>query len=288
MVQQSPHLIARFLGNQRQGQKSQAIDALSPFEHKFIHAIHSRQIYPVFQPITDSQLRLHGIEMLLRWQRQGIELPPGNFLPQIQSEYVWLMLTAFMLQEAVQCINQYPGDFYFSINIPPCIASHENINTMMETARQQLQQPQRAERLVLEFAETIDLHNQSQTLENIHQLQRQGFRILLDDCFSKNSVMFPVRAVNFSGYKLDMEIINDFQFDSHALALIKSLLYYCQLTSSYCIAEGVDSQKKFEQLKALGVDLFQGYLISVPLSHKNLPGLIQRFSSPENPRNLFR
>ena len=53
---------------------------------------------------------------------------------------------------------------------------------------------------------------------------------MLDDCFSHSSVMFPVRTARSSGYKLDMSIVNDFQRDPHALALIKSLVYYCQLT----------------------------------------------------------
>ncbi len=69
--------------------------------------------------------------------------------------------------------------------------------------------------------------------------------------------MFPVRIARFSGYKLDMSIINELHSDSHVLALIKSLVYYCQLTQSCCIAEGVDSIEKFNLLKALGVNSFQ-------------------------------
>lgn len=34
--------------------------------------------------------------------------------------------------------------------------------------------------------------------------------------------MFPVRIARFSGYKLDMSIINELHSDSHVLALIKS------------------------------------------------------------------
>jgi EAL domain-containing protein (putative c-di-GMP-specific phosphodiesterase class I) len=80
---------------------------------------------------------------------------------------------------------------------------------------------------------------------------------MLDDCFSQSSVMFPVRTMRFSAYKLDMSIVNDMQRDQHALALIRSLIFYCQLTGSRCIAEGVDMEK-FNKLKALGVDRFQG------------------------------
>lgn len=66
------------------------------------------------------------------------------------------------------------------------------------------------------------------------------------------------------------------QRDPQALALIKSLLYYCQLTGSRCIAEGVDSLDNLNKLKALGVDYFQGYLISPPVEWENIDALIRQ------------
>uniref|UniRef100_UPI0028119261 EAL domain-containing protein n=2 Tax=Klebsiella aerogenes TaxID=548 RepID=UPI0028119261 len=245
-------------------------------EREFIHAIHSRQIFLVFQPIVDERLRLQGIEILSRWRKDGVVLPPGEFLPRIHSENAWLLLTAFVLQAAVQNINRYQGEFYFSVNIPPCIAYYDNLARMMETAREQLQNPLWADQLVLEFAETVNLLQQGKAVENMNNIQKQGFRIFLDDCFSHSSVMFPVRTARFSGYKLDMSIVNDFHQDPHAQVLIKSLVYYCQQTQSHCIAEGVDSLEKFSQLKTLGVDRFQGYLISKPLTLKHLDEIIKR------------
>lgn len=286
MVEHHPHLANRFPGSQTKGQKTSAVTALSAFEREFIHAIHCRQVFPVFQPITDGRLMLQGIEMLSRWRRNGDVLLPAEFLPQIRSEYAWLLLTAFDLQEAVQNINQYPGDYYFAVNIPPVIANNSNIIRMMEAARQQLQEPQQGERLVLEFAETVDLNRHSKTGDTIARLQQQGFRIMLDDCFSRSSVLFPVRTVRFNEYKLDISIVNDLQRDPHALALIKSLIYYCQLSGSRCIAEGVDSLEKFNMLKALGIDRFQGYLISPPVTGDNLEDLIQRFSPGRYPTSI--
>lgn len=115
MVEHHPHLANRFPGCHPKGQITSVIASLSAFEREFIHAIHCRQIFPVFQPITDGKLMLQGIEVLSRWRRDGNVLFPGEFLPQIRSEYAWLLLTAFVLQEAVQNINQYPGDYYFAI-----------------------------------------------------------------------------------------------------------------------------------------------------------------------------
>ncbi len=72
-----------------------------------------------------------------------------------------LLLTAFVLQEAVQNINEYPCTFYFSVNIPSSLADSDSLLRMVEAARQQLRQPEGVARLVLEYAETIDFRHQS-------------------------------------------------------------------------------------------------------------------------------
>lgn len=274
MSEHYPQLATHFPGNSEARRNRSGSDALSAFEREFVHAIHCQQIFPVFQPIVDSHHRLQGMEILSRWRRDGTVLPPGAFLPQIHAEYAWQVLTAFVLQEAVQKINQYPGEFYFSLNIPAALASHECLPRMLNAAKQQLDPPQRTDRLVLEFAETLAFSQQGKTADNINTLKQLGFRIMLDDCFSQGSVIFPVRQIQFNEYKLDMGIINEMQHDPHALALIKSLNYYCMLTGSRCIAEGVDSKEKFRALKALGIDRFQGYLISPPVGGNRLERFI--------------
>lgn len=282
MTEHYPQLAVNFPGNPVTKQHRVGSNTLSAFEREFVHAIHCRQVFPVFQPIIDDEHHLQGIEILSRWRRHGNTLPTSAFLPQIRAEYALLVLTAFMLQEAIQKINHYSGAFYFSISIPPAIASHRHLPRMMETERHQLHNPRWSERLVLEFAEITDFKGKGNVIANIVELQQDGFQIMLDDCFSPDSAIFPVMQAHFSGYKLNMSIINDMQRDPHALALIKSLIYYCQLTGSRCIAEGVDSVDKFTLLKESGVDHFQGNLISLPVDNNNLEDTIQQFLSNNN------
>ncbi|EPQ5851498.1 cyclic diguanylate phosphodiesterase [Klebsiella variicola] len=280
LVEYHPHLAPRF---PRTLLPRSSASSLSAFEQEWVQAIHDRQVFPVFQPIVDSRSQLQGVEILIRWRHRGQVLHPQAFLPQFRADYAWLLLTAFVLQEAVQNINEHPGTFYFSVNIPSSLAASDSLLRMVEAARQQLRQPEGVERLVLEYAETIDFRRQSRSTAQVEELQRAGVRVMLDDCFSQGSVIFPARRLHFNAYKLDMSIVNDAQHDQKALALIKSLAYYCQLSGSRCVAEGVDSLAKFTQLKSLGIDRFQGYLFSPPMRREHLPDLIRRFSHQRDP-----
>ncbi|ENZ8493949.1 EAL domain-containing protein [Klebsiella pneumoniae] len=276
MVESFTQQVNCFTDSRKECQAVQALATPTPFESELVHAIQNGQVYPVFQPIVDIHLHIKGIEVLSRWRKDGVVLLPTEFLPNIQSEAIWFSLTAFVLQEAVQGINRYQGEFYFTVNIPTCIAHHHHLICLMETAWLQLHNPLWADCLVLEFAETVDLTQQGNTIANMRKIQERGFRIFLDDCFSQNSVIFPIRLARFCGYKLDKSIINDFQRDPHAMALMKSLIYYCQLTQSDCIAEGVGSLEKFNKLKGMGLVFFQGYLFSQPVELEHMMCMIKK------------
>ncbi len=157
MAEHYPYLAAGFPGYPVSRQSSEGRDVLSVFEHEFVHAIHCRHISPVFQPLTGTRQQLQGVSIIFRWHRDGNILLPGEFLPHVNSEYALLVLSAFMLRETVQYIRQYPGEFCFSLNIPPAIAGHRNLLRMIKTTRQQLHQFNQSDRLVLEFTETIGL-----------------------------------------------------------------------------------------------------------------------------------
>lgn len=245
------------------------------------HAIRDGQFFPVFQPVVDSNMRVQGFEILTRWLRDGRVIMPAEFLPLIHNHHTWLKLTAFVINVAVQNINQFAGQLYFTVNIPSCVANSSSLFRMVKLAQTRLHAPEWANRLVLEFSETTS------TFSKVCEMQEAGYSIFLDDCFSQTSVMFPVRHVQFSGYKLDMSLISTFQDSQHDENLIRSLIYYCQLTGSQCIAEGVDSREKFTALANLGVGGFQGFYISPPVTSNHLEEIVLSLGGGIRPANSY-
>jgi hypothetical protein len=203
-------------------------------------------------------------------------------LPQFRADYAWLLLTAFVLQEAVQNINEHPVlSIFRSIFLPrspPAIACCGWWKPLASSSGSQRAWKGWCWNMLKPsiFAVRAD---PPPRWRNCNVLAC----VMLDDCFSQGSVIFPARRLHFNAYKLDMSIVNDAQHDQKALALIKSLAYYCQLSGSRCVAEGVDSLAKFTQLKSLGIDRFQGYLFSPPMRREHLPDLIRRFSHQRDP-----
>ncbi|MFP5595844.1 EAL domain-containing protein [Kluyvera sp. 142486] len=255
------------------------LSRLSSFEREFAHALYSNELFVVFQPVTQGQQKLEGFEILIRWYSKGHVLAPDDFLPKLHSTYVWIILTAFLIQKTVTYINFYQGKYFFSINIESSTIDNDGLVRMLETAKKQLHSSDWAKKFVLEINERNDLSQNEQSIDNLAYLQKSGFSIVLDDCFSRNSVNFPVRKFQFDGYKLDMNVVDALSRDGEALALVKSLSYYCMLTNRYCIAEGVDRLEKMAILQESGISYYQGNYISEPLTGEELQHFITEFGA---------
>lgn len=242
------------------------------------NALLNREIFPAYQVITDCFKKTVGFEILLRWNKNGKILKPLGFLKDISSTEIWLKITALVIHAAISGINKYNGKYYFSVNIPPQLASGNSLPGMAKKATEMLLKPQWSEKLVFEFAETIDVTKDSAIPETMQRLRNIGCRLFLDDCFSSHHTMFPVRHVNFDGLKLDRDIVENFVANDKDYNLIKAIQFFSDITGGECVAEGVDSEEKFDKLVALGVKRFQGYYLSKAVKEDELDRMVRMFS----------
>lgn len=244
----------------------------------FLSAVEKGDAYPVFQPVVKASGQLTGFELLIRWKHEDQYIRPDMFLPHLCHRETWGALTLMMLDVAVQEINKYSGRYSFAVNIPVQLSGDRELICMMTSVFGKLHNPLWSQCIVLEYPETIRITAGSDIHRVAEQLQTLGVRLYLDDCYSESSVLFPVRQISFDGYKLDRRIIDSFQNDPHDLMLIRTLVYYTKLSGAQCVAEGVDTDEKFYQLCRLGVENYQGYYFSPPVTREQLAVTIRRLT----------
>lgn len=252
--------------------------AFSETEIDVLQALHKREIFAAYQIITDGDKKGVGFEILLRWNKNGQILKSAHFLGGIKNSEIWLKLTALVIHAAVSGINKYNGKYYFSVNIPPQLASGNALPGMAKKAVEMLLKPQWAGKLVFELAETIDVTKDRHIPETLQRLRAEGCRLFLDDCFSKYHAMLPIRQINVDGLKLDRDIVEHFMANDKDYSIIKAIQIYSDMTGTECIAEGVDSEEKFQKLVALGVKRFQGYYLSRAVKEEELDRMVRLFS----------
>lgn len=251
---------------------------LSSKEMDIFNALLNRQLFPVYQVITDRYKKVVGFEVLLRWNQNGTIMTPAGFLHDISNIEIWIKITALVINAAIAGINKYNGKYYFSVNIPSQLASGNSLPGMAKKATEMLLMPLWAEKLVFELAESIDVMKDNAIPETMQRLRNTGCRLFLDDCFSNHHTLFPVRHIHFDGMKLDRDIVDNFVANDNDYNLIKAMSFYSDITGGDCIAEGVDSKEKFDKLVALGIKSFQGYYLSKAVKEDELDRMVRLFS----------
>ncbi|EOZ4934780.1 EAL domain-containing protein [Enterobacter hormaechei] len=250
----------------------------SDAEIDILQALHKREIFAAYQIITDGDKKGVGFEILLRWHKNGQVLKAAQFLGGVKKGEIWLKLTALVIHAAVSGINRYNGKYYFSVNIPPPLATGNALPGMAKKAVEMLLKPQWAGKLVFELAEAIDVTKDPNIPVTLQRLRAEGCRLFLDDCFSRHYAMLPIRQINVDGLKLDRDIVEHFVANDNDYSIIKAIQIYSDMTGRECVAEGVDSEEKFEKLVALGVKRFQGYYLSRAVKEEELDRMVRLFS----------
>lgn len=148
-------------------------------EAEIFNALYKKEIFPAYQIITDRDKKGVGFEILIRWNKNGKIVKPASFLTDISNHEIWLKITALVIHAAVSGINKYNGKYYFSVNIPPRLASGNALPDMAKKAIDMLLKPQWAEKLVFEFAEDIDVTKDKRIPETMRHLRNTGCRLLV-------------------------------------------------------------------------------------------------------------
>ncbi len=92
----------------------------------------------------------------------------------------------------------------------------------------------------------------------------RGYSIALDDIASLANARRLVPEIKPDFLKIDMQIVQQVQ-QSDKRELVRGLVEVAHQVGCSVIAEGVETSEIHEELKSLGVDLFQGYLFSPPV-----------------------
>lgn len=203
-----PWLVSRCPEEFRKKQPGNGNVFLTVFEQEIIHATENHNMYPLFQPIVNCSKLLWGVNLSLCWLRNGREWRGDTFFSGIHSRYVRLLLTAFLLQEAVNHINQYDGEFYFSVHLPYGLMEDDGTFQMIKTACRKLHKIKWVPKLCLIISNMAGQINPKSMMNNIYRLQQTGVNIIFSDGFESQLFLRKWGAPVMRNYELQRYIKN--------------------------------------------------------------------------------
>ena len=232
-----------------------------------------------FQPQArlDNQ-QMVGAEVLLRWNKDGEFVSPGEFIPLAESCGLILPLGDWVLnkacQQAMQLFADAGREFVVAVNISPIQFSQRDFLDKVRHALQSSGMP--AHLLELEITEGATMHNELDTISLLHELHDLGVMLSIDDFGTGYSSLSYLSRFPLHKLKIDQSFVRHLLSDPNYLSIVHSVIELGKSLNLTLIAEGVEEPKQAELLRELGCAEMQGYLYSRPLPYDQLLSFIQR------------
>ncbi|WP_457642693.1 sensor domain-containing protein [Persephonella sp.] len=257
-------------------------------EEKLEEALKNDRFTLCFQPIVSiKDGKLQHIELLIRWEDEnGKLIPPSVFIPvaektgQIKDIDRWVILKLKELIKKWQNKNiNFNGHtipiekIRFSVNITPT-----NISSIMQLFKDKNLISSADLKLLKKFT-AIEL-TERQSLEiyaekdNINKLRKMGFKIAIDDFGTGYSSLSYLTELNINYLKIDMVFIQKMLTDKRVHRLVHSIINIAKIYRLKTIAEGVETEQQLKELKKLGCHMYQGYLLSPPITQTELEKML--------------
>ncbi len=225
-----------------------------------------RQDFEVFyQPIVNLEDGAPtGFEALLRWRHRehGLILP-GRFIGVAEEIGLIGALGEWTLKQACRDCAGWPEVLRVSVNLSPRQFNGTDLVQVVHEALLEADLP--AERLQLEVTESVLLADSEANVAMLYGLRALGIRTALDDFGTGYSSLSYLRRFPFDKIKIDRSFVQGMADDADALAIVTSIAELAPKLGMVTTAEGIETSRELEQVRAAGCAEGQGYYFGRPM-----------------------
>jgi PAS domain S-box-containing protein len=231
-------------------------------------ALKNNRVYPVFQPILDLETGKVGkYECLMRIEDdRGKTLSPETFLELSKKTNLYHQLTLRVLEFSIEAFTDRKDEFSINLTIEDLMDASTVSFLIAAALRRRV-----ADRLIIEVVETEELRDPGRTFRALDDLRAAGMRIAVDDFGAGYSNFDYLLKLNPSYVKIDQSITQNLLKDERARGLLFSVVQFAKTSGMKTIAEYIDSPELLAQVKSVGVDFAQGWLIGKPGKSLSVP-----------------
>lgn len=247
-------------------------------KNDFVASLSDDQLSVVFQPVVCANTRqVIKLEALCRWHHPELgHIPPPVFIDVVEESENMNTLFGWIVGNVVEEILYLDSiglnHVVISINLSPSQLVDDTAITILTNMI--AAQDVGAHRIELEITETSLITSFEQAKLWINQATDIGFKIAIDDFGAGYSSLSYLTAFPYDTVKLDRSLLNNIDKDKRQQRIVGSLTQMLHGLSVPIVAEGAETEEHFEQLRLLGCDYIQGYLISRPIGHDDLAAFL--------------
>jgi diguanylate cyclase len=255
------------------------------------------EIQAHFLPKVDLRsARVVGVEALARWiHPTGGLIPAGSFMDLIADGGHLRALTEKVLEFSTRAA----GDWWrsglglqLSLNLPlGPVAANWNLPQLVTDALAASGLP--GDALQFEVTEDGLLADPEIAARLLGDLNELGATISIDDFGTGHFSLRQLKRLPLEELKLDRSLISGLDEEENR-SIVRSTIHLAHQMGIQVVAEGVESETAWRQLRSMGCERAQGYLIAKPLPAREVPAWLASWNqrardlSSTRPRRLRR
>jgi diguanylate cyclase len=231
-------------------------------------AITSHQFVLHYQPKVDLDTgAVRNVEALVRWDHptRGL-LYPDSFLALVEVSGLMGAMTRIVLEVALDQAARWQEQgqhLVVAVNLSASSLVDAELPEEIFAMLRQRGVPPAA--LQLEITEEFLMANRDRARSILTRLRNGGVEISVDDFGTGYSSLSYLRELPIDELKLDRSFVLPMADDSRAAALVASTIDLAHSLGLRMVAEGVETNLAYAELRRLGCDQAQGFLMSRPL-----------------------
>jgi diguanylate cyclase (GGDEF)-like protein/PAS domain S-box-containing protein len=232
-------------------------------------ALERKEFILHYQPKLDlANQRVTGTEALIRWAHPQLGLTyPDYFIGIAEESELIIDIGDWVIREACRQAADWQRQGWdfgtMAVNVSAVQFKRGNLGELIEKQLQDSGLP--PAKLELELTESVLMEDIPKIAETITRLRTLGIAISLDDFGTGYSSLSYLKRFKPDKLKIDKSFIRDIASDQENQSLIRNIILIGKNLNLTTIAEGVETPDELEELRNLGCDEIQGYLISKPL-----------------------
>jgi diguanylate cyclase (GGDEF)-like protein len=217
-----------------------------------------------YQPIIDARTKkIAGAEALVRWRHpeHGL-ISPAKFIPLAESTGLIIPLGDMVLNRACGDAIGWPAGMKVAVNLSAVQFRKTDLFDVIMCALLDSGLP--PERLEIEVTQSVLLENESEYAALLHQLKNIGVSVALDGFGTGYSSLSYLKQFPFDKIKIDRSFTADVAEHEGSMAIVSAIIGLSRGLDMMTTAEGIETERQFEIMRAAGVTLAQGSLFGRP------------------------
>lgn len=240
-------------------------------------AIERAELRVVYQPqfgIADNE-HVAGFEAFVRWEHpeRGF-IPPREFIPLAEENGLLGSIDRFVLEHALALLIRLRTsrpDLTASVNMSVAQQGEGELAAALAAVSESGVDPSA---VCVEIPETSVSHNPDRAIQVARSLRQAGVRISIDDYGTGSASLQSLRELEASELKIHESFVTELDSETSNGRIVSAAVQLGHALGMEVVAEGVETDHQLLELRSLGCDGAQGYLLGRPVDEDQLAQLI--------------